>query len=395
MTRETVDVLIVGGGPAGLAAAIAFGRNGLRVAVCERGSLPRDKACGEGLMPTGVRHLDELSVKPHLDPRQFQYLDGIQFQSPGGSLGVATFAEGPGMGIRRTNLSAALLQVVHRLPNASVRPYACIRRLVRSTGRISAELDDVTLTARLIVGADGIHSWVRRWAGLEGPIQRLRRLGVRQHFAIAPSSNYVEVFQGHGIEAYITPCGEKQVGLAFLWDAAMFSDTSGGDGLIPSLLDAFPKLKQRFGDAPAVSRTLASGPLHRVARARVGQGVILVGDAGGYLDACTGEGISIALAQALALESTVVPALKHTDGVPTSADLSPYADACQRITRPYEFGTRLQLYLCRHPYLADRVIRALGEQEGLMTHFVSANMGTAPFWPGWRRAVKLVRAVCR
>jgi menaquinone-9 beta-reductase len=395
MRCDIVDVLIVGGGPAGLASAIVFGRNGLRVTVCERGTLPRDKACGEGLMPTGVGHLDDLGASSFLDPRQLQHLDGIRFQSAGGSTGVATFAEGPGMGIRRTNLSAALLQVVSRRPNVDVRQRATIRRLVRSPVRICAELDDDTIAARLIVGADGIHSWVRRWAGLEGPAQRLRRLGARQHFAIAPASSYVEVFQGHGVEAYITPCGEREVGLAFLWDAAMFSDGSGGAGVIPSMLEAFPKLKSRFAGAPAASRALASGPLHRVARGRVGQGVILIGDAGGYFDACTGEGISIALAEALALESTVVPALKRIDSMPTAADLSLYAGACHRITRPYEFGTRLQLYLCRHPSLADRVFRALGEQNGLMTHFVSANMGTASFWPGWRRAWKLVRAICK
>jgi 2-polyprenyl-6-methoxyphenol hydroxylase-like FAD-dependent oxidoreductase len=395
MPREHTDVLIVGGGPAGLAAAIVFGRNGLRVVVCERGLLPRDKACGEGLMPTGVRHLDELGATPFLDPRQLKQLRGIRFQTMGGSTGVAEFAEGYGLGLRRTNLSAALMEVVHRQPNVKLRQRTCIRRIERLPNGICAELEHGKIVARLIVGADGINSWVRRWAGLQGPARRLRRLGARQHLAITPSSPYVEVIQGRGVEAYVTPCGENQVGLAFLWDPSVLPGSNGGPDLIPSLLGAFPDLKRRFDAAPLASKPLASGPLHRVARSRVGPGVILIGDAGGYVDACTGEGVSIALAEALALESTVVPVLMQPRRVPTAADLSLYASACRRITRPYEFGTRLQLYLCRHPRLADRVIRALNEQEGLMSHFVSANMGTASFWPGWRPAVGLMRSLCR
>lgn len=392
MTHHQADVLIVGGGPAGLAAANVLGRNGLRVTVCERGSLPRDKACGEGLMPTGVRHLDELGVTPHLDPRQMTPLRGIRFQSLAGSVAAADFAEGFGLGLRRTNLSAALLAVA-RLHNIDVRQYTRIRRVKRSPRGFCAQLDDGSIEARLMVGADGIHSRVRRWAGLEGPPQRVRRLGARQHFFIAPTSPYVEVFQGRGVEAYLTPCGEHQTGLALLWDPVLFRRDNGGD-LISSLLAAFPALQRQFASAPPASKPLASGPLHHVAWRRVADHVLLVGDAGGYLDACTGEGVSIALAEALALESTVVPALTQSQRALTAADLSAYADACRRIARPYEFGARLQLYLCRHPWLADRVFRALAQQDGLMSHFLSANMGSASFWPGWKRAVRFAQSVC-
>ena len=387
------DVLIVGAGPAGLAAAITFGRHGLKVVVCERGELPRDKACGEGIMPTGVESLERLGVSRYLDPRHMRRLSGIQFRSAGGSVGKATFAEGHGLGIRRTNLSAALVQAMREWSSIELRERECLRQIERDVGGFVVQLSTGPITARLIVGADGLRSWVRRWARLEGPMQRLRRLGARQHFAVAPASSYVEVVQGRGIEAYVTPCGEDEVGLAFLWDPAAFRQAGGRD-LIGSLLGAFPDLRRRYPAARASSAPLSSGPLHRVARCRAANGVILIGDAGGYLDACTGEGISLALAEAMALESTVVPALKQCPDIPSERALAGYTRACRQITRSYELGTRVQLFLCRHPRLADRVVFALSEQD-LMTHFVSANMGAAPFWPGWKPAVRLLASLCR
>lgn len=393
MTDRRVDVLIVGGGPAGLAAAIVLGRNDLDVVVCERREIPRDKACGEGLMPTGVESLAQLGARQFLDERQIRPLAGIHFHSTAGDVATARFADGHGMGIRRTNLSAALFQATQGCASVEIRQKTAVRRLELTARGVRVQIGTDTLTARLVIGADGLYSRIRRWAGLEGPPQRLRRLGARQHFALDVPEPFVNVLQGCGIEAYLTPCGRGATGVAFIWDPALYRHAEKGDRLIASLLAAFPRLERRLSAVAPLNEPVCCGPLHRVARRRASDGILLIGDAGGYIDACSGEGISLALAQALALETTVVPALKQTRSVLTLGSLKSCVDACQEITRPYKIGTRIQLYLCRHPRLANRIVRALASNEDITARWLSANMGRAPFWPGWRAGLRLLKAM--
>ena len=117
---DRTDVLIAGAGPAGLAAAIVLARNELRVTVCERSTLPRDKACGEGIMPTGVDHLKSLGAYQHLDPASCYTLAGIRFHSSAGNQAAGRFHEGPGLGVRRTNLSDALRRRAGEIPGITI-----------------------------------------------------------------------------------------------------------------------------------------------------------------------------------------------------------------------------------------------------------------------------------
>lgn len=118
MSKE-VDVLIIGGGPAGLAAGIVCGRNGLRTLVCEKRSLPADKACGEGVMPTGVEHLQRLGVKQYI--HEYFPFEGIRYFSPKGMTASEAFPDGTGLGIPRLELSRALLQRAMELDCLEIR----------------------------------------------------------------------------------------------------------------------------------------------------------------------------------------------------------------------------------------------------------------------------------
>jgi flavin-dependent dehydrogenase len=348
MTGPLTDLLIIGGGPAGLATAIRARLAGLTATVIDRARPPIDKACGEGLMPDAVALLREIGVEPCGFPlRGIRYVDGdlvAEGHFPGSS----------GLGVRRTELHAAL---VRRAEEAGVD----LRWGVKAEG-LAAEgvrTDQGLLAARWIVGADGLRSQVRRWAGLDGKTSPLRRFGVRRHFAVAPWSDCVEVHWGPECEAYVTPVSRDEVGFAVLW--------SGRKAGFDSLLESFPALKEKVRGAPIASRDRGTGPLHQQVRAVIKDRVALVGDAAGYLDAITGEGLAVTLHESAAL----VEALR-------AGDLSRYAAAHRRINRLPDFMTSLVLGLERRPRLRRRALRALAAEPALFARLLGIHARTLP-----------------
>ena len=374
MSPDEIDVLVVGGGPAGMAAGISFGRAGLRTLVCERGSLPADKPCGEGVMPTGLQYLERLGVSAYLDQDHTRPFSGIHYLSTTGAGASARFAEGPGQGIRRTELSRAFCERARTIDALEVCSRTPVTLGLRGPNGTEAWLDGRKVTARLIVGADGFRSEVRRWAGLQGVTPRRRRFAVQQHFRREPWSEYVEVHWARDAEAYVTPCGRGEVGLAVLW-AAEEKKTGGGRRLMESMLSRFPRLNASLQGARPSAGARAIGPMHQVARAPVSDGVGLVGDASGYLDAITGEGISLALAQVQALYDSVGPWMLSNDRVPTARELQGYSRRISGMVRQHRLITRLVLFLSRNPRLAERAIKGLGRQPELFRWLLSANMG--------------------
>jgi flavin-dependent dehydrogenase len=139
-----------------------------------------------------------------------------------------------------------------------------------------------------LVAADGLHSPVRRMVGLEAPPVRLRRWGQRRHFVVKPWTAFVEVHWSPLAEAYVTPVGPEEVGVAVLSRVRRRYEDHLAD---------FPALRERLSGASA-GPIRGSGPLRQRTRARTVGRVLLVGDAAGYVDALTGEGIALGLAQA-------------------------------------------------------------------------------------------------
>ncbi|MCR9141113.1 MAG: FAD-dependent monooxygenase [bacterium] len=413
------QAVIVGGGPAGLAAGIVLARSGISTLLLERRTLPYAKVCGEGLMPVGLRALESLGVDLSQSPNEVGLpFRGIRYRDCGtGRAAEADFAEGPGRGVPRRILAARLLAAAKQHELLEIRDGVLCEALRRTAdGAWEIRAGESVFRASLLIGADGIHSFARRAARLDRDSARNdpRRWGARWHFPIAPwTDGFVEVrllAQTPGVECYITPVGEHETGVAFLWDRQSFRP-AGGDTLLASLLAIFPEVAARVRDLTPLSDGGAIGPLLHRTRAVSGSGVALIGDAAGYLDAATGEGLSLAFEAALALENTVVPALgaaarSNASNVASGANESEAASsaaaaigamatdarACRRreldralraysrehrrITANYYLTTRLVLWLGRRPRWMRRVIAGLGASPAFFQRVLSVNMGT-------------------
>ena len=465
-----IDVLVAGGGPAGLATAICCARAGLSVAVAEPRAAPIDKACGEGVMPAALRRLTALGVSPEGFPLLgIRYLDASHRAD-------ALFRHGPGRGVRRTTLHAALADRAAAL-GIDVLPVR-----VTSFAQDASHVSAAGVEARYLIAADGLHSPIRRTleasrpdgvagggaagsgSGPEAALGKSRRAddagraghgtgsaapryGLRQHFRLAPWTDLVEVYWTPHAEAYVTPVSDDLVGIGLLFarpihprpsgsiqpsavsravgspvaaspvaaspvaaspvaaspvgaspipaspiagspigasqvaaspaaaspvaDAPAPGDPAPGDpapgplmggasGEFSSRLAAFPTLVDRVGGAAAASDVRGAGPMRQEVRRRVYGRVLLVGDASGYVDALTGEGIGVGLAQAEVLADCLAA------GRPGD-----YERAWRRVSSPAWRFTAGLLWSRNQPLLADRLVTAAQHFPWLFTTLVN------------------------
>ena len=362
----------MGGGPAGLAAAISLRQRGIDCTVVEARAPAIDKACGEGLMPDSRSVLARLGVT--LNAADGQPFAGIRFANSTHSVD-ARFTEGEGIGVRRPHLHALL----------AARATAAGARLLWES-RIELDMDfsshpsaagplepaagqhkDGARTAlvngqpvryRWLIGADGQASAVRRWAGLEGARKRSMRYGFRTHYRVDAAAGFdmVEIHWGRSGQLYVTPVAPDCVCVVYLARDAR----SGRE----NYLDEFPAVARRLAGLEIVSQrrgaVSATCRLRRVAT----EFVALAGDASGSADSITGEGLAVSFRQALALAESIA-----------AGSLAPYARSHREIGRlPHAMGA-LMLMLDRWPRLEVRAMRALAQTPGLFHELLDAHMG--------------------
>lgn len=354
----TVDVAIVGGGPAGLAVALEAARRGRSAVVFERRGEPVDKACGEGIMPRGLAALERLGVLAHLDRDDTAPFESITYVQEDGRSVVGALPSPGGVGVRRTALVRAMTARAREV-GVAVKTRCAVRGHSIDDDGVRVETDDGAVRARLLVAADGLHSPLREAEGMHRAWAGPRRFGLRRHVAMAPWSRSVEVHFADGVEAYVTPAGVRRVGVAFLWEDGAVAPVS-----FDALLARFPSLGARVAGAPWDSTARGAGPLRQLVTARVKRRFVLVGDAAGYVDAITGEGLSLAFDEAAALGAVLVDALAR--GV-TAASLAPYDRAVARAHRRYARVAALLVWTARRPPLRRFALDGLIAHPGLFT----------------------------
>ncbi len=342
------DALIVGGGPAGLAAAIALRQKGLDVLVADALRPLIDKACGEGLMPDARKDLAAFGIE--VTGHHGATFDGIAFLSRH-DRAAAHFERGSGIGIRRLQLHSLLIA---RCQELGVR-------LAWNTRVQVAEKQPVLLGGqpcvyRYLIGADGQSSRVRQAVGLgQGKIFS-RRFGTRCHYQVKPWSRMVEVHWGDRGQAYITPIGPEEICVA----------TVARDPAIKmeQVLDGLPALRLNLEGAPELSRVRGALTTTRKLR-RVALGnVALVGDASGSADAVTGEGIGLSFRHALLLAQAIA-----------AENLNIYEAGHPLIQRMPHLMSRVLLRMDAWPRVRERAVSVLSGQPQLFAHLLALHLG--------------------
>jgi menaquinone-9 beta-reductase len=345
------DVCVAGGGPAGLAAAIALRSQGFAVTLTDSAVPPVDKTCGEGLLPDSIAALEELGITiPSTMGFRFR---GVRF-TDGESSVVADFPNGPGIGLRRTVLHKLL---VERAQEGGVSLFWGVKGTrLTSAGLV---MDGATTAAKLVIGADGQNSRIRRDAGLDQGKSEARRFGFRRHYRLRPWSVHMELHWGKRCQLYITPVSENEVCVASLSSDPKLR-------LDEALLD-FPEIMSHL--APAEPSSVQTGAL-TVSRklSRVcGPGLALIGDASGSVDAITGEGIGLSFRQAVALARAF-----------NAGKLSSYERAHRVLSRRPRFIGALLLRLGRHERLRGRVLAYLERHPDIFARLLAMHVGEYP-----------------
>ena len=345
---ESTDVFVIGGGPAGLAAAIAARQQGFRVTVADGAIPPIDKACGENLMPEAIAPLQLLGIS--FSEQECHALPGVRFLASGLSA-EADFPSQCAVGVRRTTLHRRMTERA-----ASLGIDLRWGTPVTGISRHGVHLGGPPVAAKWIVGADGASSRVRRWAGLEASRRSSIRYGFRMHYRVARWTDRIELYWARHAQGYVAFVTEDQVCIGLMSrDPHLRAD---------DVLHSFPELEAHLRAGEIVSRERGAVSLTRRLKRVYRGNVALVGDASGTVDAIAGEGLGLAFRQAIVLAACM-----------RSGRLNDYQREHRRLALRPSFMARLLLLMDGRPWLQRRNLKVFRKRPELFRRLLALHVG--------------------
>lgn len=377
------QVIVVGAGPAGAITARLLAQQGLDVLLLDRESFPRAKPCGDCLSAGATALLERLHLLDRVLAAPHARLAGWHVIAPDGGLTEGRFHATRALAVERAVFDKILVDAaceagarLQRVRVGDLVRDSTGRRVVGVRGR-GPDGGAIEIGAELVVGADGLRSTVARRLGAVRRTPRLRKLSLTAHIH-APDADRdqgeMHLLDGGCIG--LAPIGQGRANLTLVVSHAHAAALRewGTDRFLRHWMDQSPRVRARVGD-PAIERTLASGPFDWPVRSAAIAGTALVGDAAGYFDPFTGQGIHHGMLAAEMLAGLVGPAVAAGQVGPA---LAAYARAHRRLARP---ARRLQQGIeavLSRPALADRALRRLARAPAVMDRLVAVTGDLAP-----------------
>ena len=318
MVCSSAEVVIVGAGPAGAATALLLARAGRDVLLLDRAAFPRPKPCGDCLSIGATVLLDRLGILQRVIAGPHASVRGWRIVAPNGSAFEALFdCAAPGaLAIERGVFDAVLLDAALA---AGARFEQCavtdVERDARGRVRGVRSRDGIRV-APITVGADGLRSIIARRLGACTRPGSLRKLSLTFHARVERGSAVGEMHVGDGVCLGIAPVAGDRCNVTLVADSHRFGRDVAADphAFARAALNALPRVRGRVTDAALrADAPLASGPFDRPVRRVSFDGAVLAGDAAGYYDPFTGQGVYQALASAFLLAPCIDDALHRGD----------------------------------------------------------------------------------
>jgi menaquinone-9 beta-reductase len=377
-----VDVLIAGGGVAGSTLAILLGRGGFSVELLERGHFPREKPCGEGLMPAGVAVLERLRLAEAVGGTPFY---GVRYHfgqyTAEGRFPRASGIPIAGLGQRRKHLDRVLFETAAATPGVKAHTGARVDAPLCENGRVTGVLvEGQPLRARFVVAADGVHSRIRHHLGLDSESPR-KRFGIRVHYRLGKGQEqppWVDVLLASGHELYVTPLPDREVLVAAL--TGVGHPRNPVHKTFQRWIFAQPLLASRLEGAEQISPPMCASWRARNARLGIAPGAVLLGDAVGSIDPISGGGMTQALLSAELLAAYIQQGLEKADDW-----IWKFERERRALLRDFRRLTQIVLWLADHPRLAVKILLLVRNSPFLFSHLVGVAGGTRELFVAGRQ----------